>query len=282
LLALKPLEQDGPAKGLHSNPEELLAVGLPKAEAVDGKPPKDQPVFWHWEDLRSWLESPGQAGPGTVMARGEKALVQDRRVSVAIRSDSGTYVDGALFEVASLAFRSGSPKQLEDAQEFSLLMATDTTKPLPEGIGFLGGKNRLVAWAKAPSGLWPECPEAVLKSVAATGRCRILLATPGVFTAGWQPEWLLQAREGVTPVLKAALVTRPETFSGWDYAANQGKGQPKATRRAVASGCVYWLELAGSGSQREAWVKSVWLESVSDVEQDRLDGFGLALVGVWA
>ena len=44
------------------------------------------------------------------------------------------------------------------------------------------------------------------------------------------------------PDLVCATVPRSETISGWDLAANNGKGQPKAALRSAPSGSVYWLD----------------------------------------
>jgi CRISPR-associated protein Cmr3 len=53
---------------------------------------------------------------------------------------------------------------------------------------------------------------------------------------------------------------------------------PKPVRRMVPAGGVYFFELLkGQSSDLE----KLWLESVSDEEQDRRDGFGLATWGIW-
>jgi CRISPR-associated protein Cmr3 len=44
------------------------------------------------------------------------------------------------------------------------------------------------------------------------------------------------------------------------------------------AGSVYFFEvLEGAGD----WAPDAWLQPVSDGEQDRRDGFGLSLWGVW-
>ncbi len=111
---------------------------------------------------------------------------------------------------------------------------------------------------------------------------RVVLLTPAVFAAGWKPgndpeqNQLLASRAGVEPRLVAACVPRAETISGWDFALRR----PKATRRLVSSGSVYWIDLEGTPQDRVAWAEEVMMKNVSDTEQDRRDGFGLAAVGV--
>jgi len=74
----------------------------------------------------------------------------------------------------------------------------------------------------------------------------------------------------------AAALSRYQTISGWDYE----KGTPKPTRRLVPAGSVYFLNLEGV-ADIEAFVNAVWLQAISDDDQSRLDGFGLALLGAW-
>ncbi|PIV26970.1 MAG: CRISPR-associated protein Cmr3, partial [Anaerolineae bacterium CG03_land_8_20_14_0_80_58_20] len=77
----------------------------------------------------------------------------------------------------------------------------------------------------------------------------------------------------------AAALSRYQTISGWDYAKENG-GAPKPTRRLVPAGSVYFLNLKGV-ADIEAFVNAVWLQAISDDDQSRLDGFGLALLGAW-
>jgi CRISPR-associated protein Cmr3 len=65
--------------------------------------------------------------------------------------------------------------------------------------------------------------------------------------------------------------------SGWSF-EKETRG-PKHSRRAAPAGSVYWLDLH-DGVRAEDLVREVWMNCVSDDEQDRLDGFGVAVVGV--
>lgn len=57
--------------------------------------------------------------------------------------------------------------------------------------------------------------------------------------------------------------------------------QPKPARRLAPAGTVFFLELSGSDEAISKWVQTTWMSCVSDEEQDRLDGFGLAVIGTW-
>lgn len=266
-------------------PEGMDLVGL--ETPPKGKPPKDVPTFWTWEHLMGWLQQPGQADAQAIHAKGEGALIQEERMSVAIDPETNTYKHSALFGVSNLVFHT-SKNRLQEVQDLGLYFCTDAHRHsnvnLQPGMGFLGGKNKVASFHQAGAPEWPgQCP--FLEALAKDSRLRVMLLTPGLFTEGWKPSWLLEPRHGITPILKAARVDRPETFSGWDFDATNWdgrRGAPKKSRRAVSSGAVYWLELGGTPEQRKAWIQELWMKPVSDDDQDRRDGFGLAVMGVWA
>ncbi len=75
-----------------------------------------------------------------------------------------------------------------------------------------------------------------------------------------------------------AAVGRPVHASGWDYE----KGTPKPSRRLAPAGSVYFFEIeAGDEATIERFVDDIWLRPISDDEQYRRDGFGVALLGAW-
>lgn len=281
ILRLKPLHEEV-TRGGHvprDGWEHLLPVGLD--ESRDGKPPKGSPAFWTWTHLETWLMGE-PLDPEQVIQVGQRPLEQDRRMHVAIDSATGTHMDGALFGVSSLVFRSRrSEEKLDKVEQLSLAFRCEHPD-MKAGLGYLGGKNQLAIYTQASAGLWPTCPPALVNHVRKNDQAgiRVMLATPGIFEAGWRPRALLESGKahGVEIQLKAAKVDRPLTLSGWDYASKQ----MKKTRRAVPAGAVYWLELQGGADPREAWLREQWLQAISDDEQDCRDGFGLAVMGVWA
>ena len=70
---------------------------------------------------------------------------------------------------------------------------------------------------------------------------------------------------------------RWKPISGWGL-ENVIVG-PKRVRRLVPAGSVYFFKIV-PGSAAELLDK-LWLHSVADDDQDRRDGFGLALWGLW-
>ena len=76
--------------------------------------------------------------------------------------------------------------------------------------------------------------------------------------------------------LVSACMGRWKPISGWSL---EEKGA-KPIRRLVPAGSVYFFELEGD-EDASIVAKNLWLKSVCDDEQDRKDGFGLALWGIW-
>ncbi|MGH9830881.1 MAG: type III-B CRISPR module-associated Cmr3 family protein, partial [Blastocatellia bacterium] len=122
-------------------------------------------------------------------------------------------------------------------------------------------------------------------------RIRMVLATPAIFRDGWKPGWLNDELVGTPPGATVSLrlvgvsIQRWRAVSGWsltELPAALGRPQrqprgPKPVKRVVPSGGVYFFE----NDEKASELAGLWLESVSDDEQDRRDGFGLAVWGIW-
>ena len=105
-----------------------------------------------------------------------------------------------------------------------------------------------------------------------------------MFEQGYLPAWLdKQTLQGVLPTqskvkvqLKAVAIDRWLPVSGWDLQS----WKPKATRKAVAAGSVYWFGIV-EGVLTQADIEQLWLKPFSDQAQDKLDGFGVVLPAAW-
>jgi len=150
----------------------------------------------------------------------------------------------------------------------------------------LGGERRLSQISPATAAvarlLVPtDAEKQALRALCAGQWLALTLATPAVFAQGWRPGWLDDALQGSPPLapglrlqLRAAAVPRWQGISGWDLCAHL----PKASRRAVAAGSVYWFEvLSNDPPSNGNGASALWLQPLSDEQQDRLDGFGAAL-----
>lgn len=259
---LHRLRPASPAQGvlLDNDAEELWPLVLP------GNPkgkPGTMPQFWPWTEFGAWL-----LGQTVSLNKQGVRLDQSERTHVSLNAATGTAADGLLFGTSALEFLGKA------GQRFGLSFHTDAD--LPAGAVPFGGERRLSVLHPAQGPRWPACPDQIRDEVMKTGRVRVILMTPAVFEHGWKPTWLLSDPD-VQPRVRAAAVGRPVTLSGWDLQ----KGAPKPSRRLAPEGSVYHLELGGSPEQRGVWAENLWLKSVSDGEQDRRDGLGLAVLGVW-
>ncbi len=185
---------------------------------------------------------------------------------------------------APLRFRSGTAQA---AEVWELLARVGQSDDLTGAAPF-GGERRLASIEAAAEDAWPLCPEPLAKALTKSLYVRLLLATPALFRNGWKPGWLdtqnigsPPGMSGITLQLVSAAVKRREPVSGWDYSLNkQNKRRgPKPVRWMVPAGSVYFFQV--TAGQADVLAIQGWLAPISDEEQDRRDGYGLALWGVW-
>lgn len=260
---------------------DLSPVTLDDSVKDDFKPCEKGPTFWPRSAYVSWLVN------GTVDLGQPGFLGQprsDSRDHVAMSGESGTAVDTLLFSTSGVNITRLPPyppqprhRPFQDSD--ITLTARVSTLPAwtPATVSQwhpLGGERRLVHWAlQAGHGPW-ECPKEIQTALANTTRVMMMLATPAIFAHGWLPTWMTSQEDG-WPRLKLVGVClhRWKAISGWAYA---GKPGPKPIRRVVPAGSTYFFETDNSAS-----LANRWLMPVSDSEQDRNDGFGLAAWGTW-
>lgn len=266
-------------QGVVTNLPQGLQMVAP-IQSVKEKPHPKAPRFWYWEPYKDWLIAPRSSQEG-LADLGIGSLPLDVRTHVSIQAATGTAEEGALFQTEGLVFAHAPTRDdypgLEEVQEFALVLQTDAQNLQP-GIDTLGGERRLVSWEKASISL-PSCPDEVREAILTTHRGRLVLATPAVFEKGFLPTWIMAEHpSGVKLRIVGAAVGRPEHVSGWDYE----KHAPKATRRLAPAGSVYFFEIEeGDEEAVKRFIEEVWFAPISDAEQDRRDGFGIALLGAW-
>lgn len=254
--------------------------------------PERAPEFWSATAMYRWLcnteEKMISAPPTPEDATPESgylaSLSQDKRTHVRIDAQSGASEDSLLFMTVGLDFSRKGPEtslsiaaRVDSDQTFGEYLAQlDTFHPF-------GGERRLLHWGQGNAAAWAP-PQEVRRTMQGKQNIRLILATPAVFTHGWKPGWLDDELRGsppgttVTVRLVSACINRWKPLSGWSLEKNQVG--PKPLRRMVPAGSTFFF-IVESGDATELF-DQLWLHSVCDVEQDRRDGFGLALWGVWA
>jgi CRISPR-associated protein Cmr3 len=252
------------------------------------KPLNHSPRYWHWANFEQWLVAPTENDHLDLPKLGHAGPEKESRVHVGIRPDTQTSEEGRLFQTTGLEFQRRQKNEL-----FSFALAIDIAGEVNEGLGTLGGEQRLVRWRKQNQQL-PACPNEIRVAIHQQNRCRLILLTPAFFRQGAMPSDLLTEVAELEIKVEGAIVQRPQTVSGWDHRRSTQNlaGRAKPTRRLAPAGTVYFLRLAGSPDLIDTWIDKVWMQTISDrverqedptrhLNQDRLDGFGLAVVGTW-
>lgn len=281
LFALHPLKDTEGAVFDDGAPDTV--VGFDAREVPEGKP-EALPAWWSWEVFAAWLGDPATLTRKKLDAASVRALPRERRVHVKLNAE-GVAEDAMLFETEGLRLtRVDEAHPLGGATPFGLFVDAGAEASVRVGHGAFAGERRLVVWEPASVKLptMPDTLQAHLSRSVDRVCVRVLLLTPACFDAGSQPSCAagtpLASHHDVETRIVASIVPRPETVSGWDFETQR----PKGTRRLVAAGSVYWIELKGAPAARLAWTEEVWMRNVSDALQDRLDGYGLAALGVSA
>ena len=259
-------------EGEKTDLDEELAVIAP-SEPTKEKPHRKAPHYWKEDVFLSWLKNPVNRDV-ELEKMGHDGPVIESRMHVQIDANTGTGDDSALFQTSGLEFthllRDEKEKYPSLSKTKMLALAIETDADLNKGMGFLGGERRVAQWEKSSLEL-PKYPPEVKKEISQQGACRLILLTPAYFEKGYIPTWL-KAEYDLEII--AAAVPRYQVVSGWDYKLNK----PKPTRRLVPAGSVYFLKI---GKDIQNFIDTVWMYNISDGDQNRLDGFGLAVLGSW-
>ncbi len=255
--------------------------------------PVDGPAFWDEQTMTRWLlgdefaSNPDQCG--------QSAPPNAVRTHVQMNRERRAHEDEGLFESGGPDFAPRAIRTSRDGcaagwdyWQYAMLVHTGSVglaETIEGAVRRIGADGRTAYFTG--SNAWPRIPNDLargLDGLRPGSVFRLVLATPAVFSAGWIPGWLnesdLTSRKGLVPEapglrlrLVAAACDRWQAYSGW----NMEKGGPRAIRRLVSAGAVYWFELIkGSGAD----IAKLWLQPISDSQAARRDGFGLALPGL--
>lgn len=245
-----------PAQGL------LCSAPLAKLPVV-AEDARGKPTLGYWLDDTGWTAHLSGTIPAAESLRSREKLWElDERVGVGLDATSGRADDGKLFSMQTVAF----------ARDVGFLVAFAGSVEIPEqGIARIGGDGHAVRIHAIASGSFPRSDYA---SIAASGRARVVLTSPGIFPDGWRlPGMRDDGRlelHGVRARVVAAAVPRAEVVSGWDLA----RWQPKPAQRVAPRGSVYWLEDLEASSELldKLADHGLWAET-GDHESRRVEGY---------
>ena len=292
----------------------LIPAMLPESVEEEFKP-AEIPAFWSMRKMVEWLVNPSGNGfveppilkkSGKIKASSEFLPIpqKESRTHTKIDPELGSAEDEKLFKTIGLDLSmKGHTQGIQLAARVEadgvLLNGQKVEDIKIDCFSTIGGERRLSHWnAGMPQKGWDFPAEEMRKALASQKigrkRIRMILATPAIFNhvsefcQGWLPGWLkLDGSELIGAPKEAPLGAKLKLvsdcaghwkpISGWGL--EKGKRGPKPIRRLVPAGSVYFFEVQEGDAF--AMAKTLWLKSVCDNKQDRYDGFGLALWGVW-
>ncbi len=245
------------------------------------KKPVEMPLFWKWEFMRNWLTEGKISEKEIDMDElGIRRPDTEYRIHVCIDVQSGSASESRLFHTGGI--------RLQKETALAACIRVEDTDRFPEqDMAFLGGDRRGVnlEWSEKTIP-WPDIPP----EIGSQPFLRLILNSPGVFSRGWAPECLLHSLEEdrFIPVpgtdvplrLRSACIPRWQALHGWDMSVGNKMGGPKAMRKMVPAGAVYFVETEPGVNVRKA-AEQLWNLSLCENEQDRKDGWGRMLVGNW-
>lgn len=258
-------------------PEGLRPLRL--SESIKGKA-SSGPAWWDWDDLLTFRRNQPLDHP-KLTERGWSPPAGDRRTHVAIDAATLASETGRLFQTEGLDLEPDNPR-LKQPEAPPLRLLARCAEPLSDGLVHLGGERRLARLHPEPETAWPPIPQNWFQDIQKAGGLTLTLLTPACFSAGYRPGWLDATLTGAPPIapgvrlqLVAAAVERWQPHSGWDLARHE----PRPTRKLVGAGATYWFRLLDAATPEA--LAPLWLASLCDLEQDRRDGYGLALPAPW-
>ncbi len=242
----------------------LLPVQL--TELVKSKPAPG-PRWWALDDLLAWRAGHVEPSIDQIETHGWSPIADDIRTHVGIQRESQASEAGKLFQTAGMGFWQATSKN-KAFPEVAIGVVGQLAGDIHPGVITLGGERRLSAIRVLDTPLWPSLPPTLVADIRKAAGLSLTLLTPALFAQGWLPPEI----RGLT--LRAAALERWQPHSGWDLV----KKQPRAGRKLVSAGAVYWFVIDDIDDESLA---KLWLMPLSDAPQDRLDGFGLALPQPW-
>jgi CRISPR-associated protein Cmr3 len=286
---------------LHSG---LISALLPESVG-EFKPAKYAPL-WSLNLMAEWLANPNGSGfsvpaplkkedspetNGSGKPTGGLNLPEkESRFHVSIRPDTLVAEEEMFFETIGLDLNiRKDPEGIRMAARVSADNEFGRLLPEIDRFAPTGGKRRLSHWKTVVNRHegW-RCPDEIREALGQSKNVRMVLATPALFSGGWLPGWIKDtgaSLEGIPPGaapglrlrLISACTDRWKPLSG--FSLEKGSRGFKELRRLVPAGSVYFFEVLSDGNAGS--IADLWLQSVSDVDQDQRDGFGLALWGIW-
>ncbi|NLC35096.1 MAG: type III-B CRISPR module-associated protein Cmr3 [Alcaligenaceae bacterium] len=285
LSALTPQTLDMPSS---------FPLAMPPVLAQGSKRGKPESGYWLTQPgWARWLR--GELPAAEQLVHASELWSFDARIGIGLDGATRSVEEGKLFSAQAVVMHKQGHRLGPDAAsgaqrvvdyDVGFLSVVSGATPPAEGLLRFGGDGR----AAAISAVDIELPQPDYQAIADSGRCRLVLTSPGLFPMGWQlpgtdANKRVRLAEGVRARVVSAVVARAESLSGWDLA----KKQPKVLQRVVPAGSVYWLdELEASPEALRKLVENGLWGGHGDNSADadhaarRAEGFNRLALAAWA
>jgi CRISPR-associated protein Cmr3 len=261
--------------------------GIPaKALWFAGIEEKDKPdkiaSWWTDDAFTGWLAG-GIVDIGKIADSKELSPVKRVKTQVGINPDTYSTKEGVLFSTEVTETLSKVGKELLEWAIGISFHTPENTTSFENQIFLLGGVDYPANSLKAPDNAFAfpnDLNNAFSKGVRGL---KVVLTTPAFFTEGWLPDgfgFSAGAYRGKLPgitgdcILKSAVIDRAQSVSGWDMV----KGAPKAIKRLVPAGSVYFFEKSDGSTFTGNEANLLWLSQIGRLNDE---GYGLVVPGVW-
>ncbi len=252
------------------HPDLATSAALPKlpvlAQATRGKP-----AGGYWLGSSGWERYlSGKTPAATDLVASADLWRMDERIGIGLDAGKRSAADGQLFSMQAIALRKREHHADAEGCDVGFALGILGAEPPSDGLLRLGGDGRGAALHASSS----QLPRPDHAAIAASGRCRIVLTSPGIFADGWRlPGCDADGRfelRGVRARLVSAAVPHHDIVSGWDLARHQ----PKTAQHVAPTGSVYWLEDldASPAALDKLAAAGLWSEPCDDAVR-RAEGF---------
>lgn len=268
----------------HTLHDGILCSQVTTSLAVLAETERGKPESGFWLTANGWERylCGETIDPNRHLVRSEELWHQEMRVGIGLEASRGRAAEGALFSMETVSLRKAEHRK-SDERQFDVGFLVETVgAQFPESVTLrFGGDSRGAVSQQVKA----DIPQPDYNAIAHAGRCRLILATPGVFTRGWQPTGtvgegvdLRFELHGVKGRLMCAAVPRAEVISGFDIA----KGMPKPAQRVAPTGSVYWLDdlETTADALHNLVARGLWSDPVEN-ESRHAEGFNRVAIGAW-
>ena len=272
----------------HEPPKGIQASAAARSLAVLAEPRRGKPLTGRWLTAEGWRQYLGGGKiDQTHLVPSNDLWRLDTRIGIALDPRKRRASDGALFTSQGIVFRKREHARNGGASEAGpgwnvgfLAGVSGATLPDPLMLRFSGDGRTAVA-----KRVDATAPEADYDGIAAAGRCRLILTTPGLFEGGWRPTGVTGDRRdlrfdlhGVRARIVCAAAPRSEVVSGFDLA----RRCPKPAERVAPAGSVYWLDEldATADTLRNLAARGLWSDPVENAAR-RAEGFNRITFGTF-